>query len=101
MPTEHNSWREKSKLNWGSYLEPGQHLCDGQIQAGAILRIADALEVFVNQKLRDLPEYQQLLKDKDWYESLAADRRKHIQFQEKRIAGLKGQITKLKKNMGK
>lgn len=62
-----------------------------QISAGALLRIADALEIISKN-------YSQLLNDKEFYKSRYENERMVAARQQRRISALKGVITRGKNN---
>ena len=74
------SYREESRANWGRTLCDEQHPSNEEVQLGAILRIADAAEVMARN-------HQQLINERDRLL--------------RRIAALRGHITRLKKGMKK
>ncbi len=83
-------YKEQSRFNWGANLEEKQELNLDQINCGALLRIADAVEIISKN-------YSDLLADNEFYKK----RTKEMYLEEKRlakrIAGLQGYINRLKK----
>ena len=88
----HRSYREESRIDWGT-REGGTPLSLDQIQAGALLRIADASEKMAQN-------YQGLLDERNRLRrSISAVRedRNHLRH---RIAGYKAAITRMKRQQG-
>ena len=77
-------------MDWGSEVEAGQVITLEQINCGAILRIADALES-IAQIYRVLIDERN--RYKSWYETERDKNARHW----RRQAALRGVITKLKK----
>ena len=84
------NFKDESRINWGRELCDKQQLPNNEIQLGAIMRIADAVEVMAKN-------HQQLIDERDrykkWYED-GGQRREKLYRQ---ISGLRGYITRLKK----
>jgi hypothetical protein len=87
------SYKEESRRNWGKKLNDGEALDTGLIQLGAILRIADATELMASNFLSLQAEVQRLRESKTMWMNIAAK-------EQRRVASLKGVITKLKKKNG-
>jgi hypothetical protein len=81
------SFREQSKNDWGTRQD--RNPTNEEIQLGAILRMADATELMASN-------YTQLQKDLDWYRQMYRESQEVITHQERKIANLRGQVTKLK-----
>ncbi|MFH1739000.1 MAG: hypothetical protein ABIH23_08325 [bacterium] len=90
MGTQWHSWKEQSKRDWGQQVLDEEALPDEQIKIGAILRIADALE-----KMSE--PYLQLLRRLEIKQKSGETQYEEIKYLDRRIAALKGVITKLKK----
>jgi hypothetical protein len=97
MPKKFRSWRKESKDDYGQNVELGEFLCAEQVQCGAILRIADALELMIAKEYQKLPEYQKLVEDRDRYRQWYDDERSTRRLLERRISALRGYIGRLKK----
>ncbi len=87
------TWRnykdESRKNNIGENVEEGYRPCDDQTKLGAILRIADAAEKMALS-------YDDLRKERDYLKDKIEMFKDDIAFYEKRIAGLKGYLKRLK-----
>lgn len=85
---EKRYYRDEAKKNW--------HRGDGgapdleQLKFGALQRIADALEVSVR-------EHEQLKRSHEWYKECYDKHIKKIATLERRVAALRGVITKMKR----
>lgn len=88
MAKEWKSCKKESKTDWGQIVEG--EIGRDQIQLGAILRIADATEKMASS-------YDDLRKERDYLNDRIEIFKKNIHFDEKRIAGLKGYIGRLRK----
>lgn len=82
------SYKEESKSNWG--MTTDQNLNIEQIQLGAVLRIADAVEKMAQN-------YDTLLTDRDWYKRRYQEQSEVISRLQRSQAGLRGYIKRLKK----
>ncbi len=80
-----NYYREESRGNWYSQ----NMLNSGQLQTGCLMRIADSLEEMEKS-------YRELINDRDHYKSCYSRSLSERARLEKRNAGLKGQITRMK-----
>lgn len=81
-----SSHRDQSRTNWG---------CDGQptieqIQLGAVLRIADAVEAMAENHVR-------LMADRDMFERCYRDEQLRRERAERSAASLRGHIKRLKR----
>lgn len=85
---KHRSYRDESRANWGTTSESPLTL--EQINAGALLRIADAAELMVRR-------HTELIAQRDYYKGRAEAEAGYARTLGRRVAALKGQITKLKK----
>ncbi len=88
------TWRnykdESRKNNIGENVEEGYRPCDDQIKLGAILRIADAVEMVASS-------YDVLRIDRDRYRQWHKDGMEYKKVLLHQIAGLKGYIRRLKR----
>ena len=84
----YKDYREKSREPWGANQE--SNLSIEQLQCGAILRIADAVEKMVEP-------FAKLTKERDWYKKQSDECCDEIGRLARCIRSLKGKITKLKK----
>jgi hypothetical protein len=82
-------YREASKTNWGAELKEGEKLDRSQIQLGAVLRIADAVEKMAEN-------YDALLSENGVLRQRCNEQLVCIKYHQNQIRGLKGRITKLK-----
>lgn len=84
------SWKDHSRTAWHSAPDADAPPLDDRIKIGCLQRIADATEKMAQS-------YAALIEERDlykrWYDE--EERRRHSA--ERRIAALKGVITKLKK----
>ncbi len=80
-------YRDESRKNWGTWDSGNLNL--KQIQTGALLRIADASEAMAK-------EHNRLLASEKFERSRANRLAGEVQHLERRIAALKGVITKMK-----
>ena len=94
MAKVHLPWRGESKENYGSWVDKKtDSVSESEVRTGAILRIADAIELLAKN-------HAQLVEDRDkylrWYhqERATADRLRGT------IRGLRSHITVLKKALG-
>ncbi len=84
------SYRQESKnLNLGDKHEVGYRPCDDQIKLGAILRIADAMELMAKK-------YQDLNTSLEFYKKLFQETKEANIILRRKNAGLRGYITQLK-----
>lgn len=84
----HKSFREESKLDYGRVTDA--NLNNDELQLGAILRIADATESMAQN-------YVRLQNERDRYERWYKDSKASGERMARRIAALRGVITKMKK----
>lgn len=83
----HKSYRDESRRDWGT-TDSG-NLDRDQIQTGALLRIADASEAMAR-------EHNRLIASETLERNRANRLAGEVQYLERRIAALKGVITKMK-----
>jgi IS1 family transposase len=89
MPTKKVSIKEESRINYTVDREIGSAMSDGDIQLGAILRIADATELMASNYIKlqnELEKYQR------WYN----DEKEVARSLEKSNSALRGHITRLR-----
>jgi hypothetical protein len=79
------NFRESSIAHWSS-----SNNCVEHINAGSLQRIADATELMATS-------YQSLIEERDRYKRYYEERKKNMASMERRIAALRGVITKLRK----
>lgn len=84
---EFKDYREQSRTSWGT---EATSLTLEQLNAGAILRIADATEKMATNHVKLQNDYDYMRKDRDRY-------RERAERAERKITAMKGVITKLKK----
>lgn len=82
------AYREESRKNWGVDKEGSLDI--QQIQTGAMLRIADASEAMAR-------EHNRLIANEKFERERATRLAAEVRHLERRIAALKGVITKMKK----
>lgn len=85
------AYREESKKNWGTSEDGG--LTDDQIRTGAILRIADALEVMAEN-------HDKLVRDRDWLRERLKEEEWRGKTMRRANAALRGHVSRLKKKAG-
>ena len=83
-------YKDESRLDWGKELCEQQSPTMAELQFGAILRIADAAELMAKN-------HQQLTEQRDLYKRWYEQQKQIEKMLCRRIAGLQGYITKLKK----
>jgi hypothetical protein len=81
------SLKTESRRDWTTESE---NFSLDQIQTGALLRIADALEKIAQN-------HDSLIRDRDFYRNQAATLRQSSEFWQRSRNALRGQITKMKK----
>lgn len=91
MSDKFKSYRDESRINWGQTLCDKQHPERADLEFGCLLRIADAAELMAKN-------HQQLINERDMYERWNNQKNATIERLRKRIAGLQGYITRLKKS---
>ena len=91
------SWKKESRDNYGTQTEQGKNLSAEDVQAGATQRIADALEVLIQNRLHELAEYKEAIKCRDNWKRSYNEERNNRRKAERRISAFKAQITRLKK----
>ena len=84
----YKDYREESRAILGMNQE--RNLSHEQLNLGAILRIADAVEKMAEP-------FARLMEERDWFKRKYEERGGKIDHLERRIRSLKGVITKLKK----
>lgn len=82
------SYKEQSRSNWGS--NSGGLTLD-QIQAGAVLRIADAVEKMAQR-------HTELIAQRDNFERRLRSEEGENEYLRRRVNALRGVVTKLKKS---
>lgn len=92
MANVFKSYREASRTNWGITHDEKESLTHEQLQTGAILRIADATEKMAGNFIA-------LQNDRDLYKRCYANEQRDSRSLRRQLAGLKGEITKLKKKL--
>lgn len=88
MARELRSHRDASRVNWGCF--DGVDPTVEQINLGTLQRIADATEQMARK-------YVDLLNEVERLNALAKERRERADRLERRIAALRGVITRLKR----
>lgn len=89
---EFKSYREGSRANWGKSLNEGENLNPEDIHLGAVLRIADAVEIMTKDRV-------QLEKDLRWYKERNHEKTKEIDRLKKSVSAYKGKYNGLKKRL--
>lgn len=86
--SEHRGYRKESRKDWGT---SGPHaLSLDQINAGAVLRIADACELMARRHL-------DLIDERDRFERWYRDEQRRREAADRRVSALRGVITKMKR----
>ena len=88
------NYRDESRAGWGVELAEGKTIDQEQIKLGAVLRIADAMEKMT-------AKYDALVNDRDYYKRTVELMRGTAAYRDKVIAGLRSEITKMKKRGSK
>lgn len=86
----HQSYRQRSREDWGTTAPDGYGLTSEQIRTGCLLRIADAVEVMAENHAALIAERDQF---KRWYD----EEREKRASRNRKISALRGVITKLKR----
>jgi Mor family transcriptional regulator len=86
------SWKEASRKNWMSQLEKEDDIPTDQIKAGAIMRIADAVEVMAKN-------YAKLIRERGYFERWYKEERESKNKLNRSNSALRGHITRLKKRL--
>jgi predicted Rossmann fold nucleotide-binding protein DprA/Smf involved in DNA uptake len=86
------SWKEASRKNWMSQLEKEDDIPTDQIQAGAIMRIADAVEVMAKN-------YNELIRERGNFERWYKEERERKNKLNRSNSAFRGHITRLKKRL--
>ena len=81
-------YRKESRASWGA--DQDRNLSIEQINCGALLRLADATELMCKDREKLERDYAYMRAERDRYRS-------SLESAERRIAALKGVITKAKK----
>jgi hypothetical protein len=84
------TFRKQSQDNWQQSLGPDGAI--DQINAGSFQRMADALELIAKDR-------QKLINDKEYYQASAKRYQERYYNEQRRVAALKGVITKLRKKL--
>ena len=80
--------RDQSRLNWATSPRPSLN----ELELGCLQRIAAATEAMANNHVR-------LIRERDNYEAACEAQAEEIELQQRRIAALRGVITKLKRQI--
>ncbi len=83
----HRSYRKESRSDWGTRDEGGFPL--DQINTGALLRIADAVE-------RMAESYDEMRRDRDVWKESALFARRRLDTERRRTAALRGWIKRMR-----
>lgn len=84
--------KQATRTNWTvETSHPAKYPGDENIKIGCMQRIADATELMAKDRQKLIDDYDYLKRNRDYYRERCAKL-------EKSNAGLKGVITKLKKN---
>ena len=89
--SEFKSYRDQSRLNWGSENE-SLHKDTDRIKLGAHLRIADAMELMAKN-------HAQLIEERDRFKRWWQEEQSKVSKLYRRVAALRGVITRLKKSL--
>lgn len=91
MSNDFKDYRVESRKNWGRY-QPHQDLNADQLQIGALLRIADATEAMSKNHTDLQARYDMMKSSRDSW-------RRNAEAAQRKVAALKGVITKLNKKL--
>jgi hypothetical protein len=83
-------WKEQSRLNWYSTVQDGESLDSENVRTGALLRIADAVELTAKRHAELVAENERLSNSLKFWRNSSEGR-------DKTISNQKGQITKLRR----
>lgn len=90
MAKQFKNFRDESRVNWGRELSDGEKMTRGDIQHGAILRIADAIEKMAER-------YTALIDEREWLRrKYRAELAKNERLKRSN-AGLRATITRMKR----
>jgi predicted RNase H-like nuclease (RuvC/YqgF family) len=93
MPKVFKNWRDASKANWGTSLDPElETLNADQIKTGALLRIADAVETVAKDRI-------QMEKSLKYYKDAFEKSQAEVANLNHKISGYKSHITRLKNRL--
>ena len=81
------SYRDESRIDWGTRDEGGFSL--DQVNAGALLRIADAVEKMANN-------YDVMQRDRDFWKESALSAERSLDTEHRRTAALRGWIKRMR-----
>jgi hypothetical protein len=84
------SYRAESRANYGRTLEDSDNMPEDGLKIGALLRIADSIEVMARN-------YGQLIDERDRYKRWYEQERASGQRMARSINSLRGVITRMKK----
>lgn len=87
--TDFKSYRAESRKNYGSSDDP---LSLPQLQAGCLMRIADATEKMAQR-------HTELISSRDYFEGAYRRESEFRRIAERSNAALRGQVTKLRKRL--
>jgi hypothetical protein len=90
-PPKRRFYREETKRDWSTDA-PGESLSFEQIRIGCLLRMADAMDAMAKNHADLIRENKQL-------NAILDASQEQFRQQEKAIASLKGQVTKLKNKL--
>ena len=85
-----SSWKDASRIAWENGSLSDAQLGTERLTVGCLQRIADATEKMAHN-------YQQLITERDRYERWYEQEKRSRQALERRVAALRGRITKLLK----
>lgn len=83
------SYKSESRVDWGTNIPNDQQITAEKIQLGAILRIADAVELMTKR-------YQDLIDSRNWFQRRTEMAENELKTERKKNAALRGYIRKLK-----
>jgi len=90
MPKVFKKWRDSSRADWGSNIDPEiENLSLEHVRTGALLRIADAIEVVAKDRV-------QMEKDLKFYKDAYHESRDEVESLNRSISTYKSHITRLK-----
>ena len=87
----HRGYRQTSRLDWGT--DESAALGIDQINTGALLRIADAVEQMAQR-------HTELMRERDFWERRATEEERALKVERHRTASLRGHLKRAKRTGG-
>ncbi|OFE11423.1 hypothetical protein PHACT_12770 [Pseudohongiella acticola] len=86
------SYRDESRKNYGATVNSDAGITRDQLDAGSLMRIADACEKMCLDREKLERDYKYMRSERDRY-------REHFYRSERRLSATKGVVTKLKRKL--